>query len=159
MAIFVDEAESIQDYTKPQRRTAYQNLRELLDNVDGRATGNSLNHTVCYVAATPVMFVGERGFREYPALQDRIEDIRLPSLEGLVDYRAVVVDLSATPLTPEHRRMLAHKIRDVHAVAQRWDPKSVVHDAWLAALVAAYEARLGEQGGLRPLCRALTKAL
>jgi hypothetical protein len=159
MAIFVDEAESIQDYTKPQRRTAYQNLRELLDNVDGRATGNSLNHTVCYIAATPVMFVGERGFREYPALQDRIEDIKLPSFEGLVDYRAVVVDLSATPLTPEHRRMLAHKIRDVHAIAQRWDPRSVVHDAWLAALVAAYEARLGEQGGLRPLCRALTKAL
>ena len=41
MAIFVDEAEAAQDYTKSQRRVAYQNLRELLDNVDGRASGLS----------------------------------------------------------------------------------------------------------------------
>jgi len=161
MAIFVDEAESAQDYSKMQRRTAYQNLRELLDNVDGRASGNSLNHAVCYVAATPVMFVGERGFREYPALQDRIEDIKLPlaALGGLIDYRAVVIDLSATPLSPADRRQLARKIRDIHAVAQQWDPSPVVTDSWLDGLVEAYEKRLGELGGLRPLCKAITKAL
>ena len=99
MAIFIDEAEAAQDYSKPQRRAAYQNLRELLDNVDGRASGLSLNHAVCYVAATPVMFAGEKGFREYPALQDRIEEVRLtiPGLAQLIDYRAVVIDLTPRP--------------------------------------------------------------
>src|SRR6266849_1047171 len=161
MAIFIDEAEAIQDYSKAQRRAAYQNLRELLDNVDGRASGNSLNHAVCYVAATPVMFVGARGFREYPALQDRIEEIKipLPALSGLVDYRAVVIDLSASPLSSADRQQLSRKIRDVHALAQRCDPGAVVTDAWLNGLLANYESRKGELGGLRPLCRAITKAL
>ncbi len=161
MAVFIDEAEAIQDYSKQQRRVAYQNLRELLDNVDGRASGLSLNHAVCYVAATPVMFSGEKGFREYPALQDRIEEVKLslPEFAALIDYRAVVVDLSATRLTGEHRLMLAHKIRDIHAVALGWDPRPGVTDDWLRGLVNAYERRLGEQGGLRPLCRAVVKAL
>lgn len=161
MAIFIDEAEAAQDYSKPQRRTAYQNLRELLDNVDGRASGLSLNHAVCYVAATPVMFVGEKGFREYPALQDRIEEVRLsiPGLSHLIDYRAVVIDLSVTPLTSENRHELSRKIRDIHAVAFQWSPEQVVTDAWLKMLVDAYERRLGEQGGLRPLCRAIAKSL
>jgi hypothetical protein len=52
----------------------------MLDNRDGRATratGLAINHAVCYVAATPVMFVGEKWFREYPALQDPIEEVRV----------------------------------------------------------------------------------
>jgi hypothetical protein len=161
MAIFVDEAESIQDYTKPQRRVAYQNLRELLDNVDGRASGLSLNHAVCYVAATPVMYVGEKGFREYPALQDRIEEVKLGlgTFADLIDYRAVVIDLSATPLSQKDRLQLAHRIRGIHAIAFAWAPEAVVTDAWLTNLVAAYEKRRGEQGGLRPLCRAVATAL
>jgi hypothetical protein len=80
-------------------------------------------------------------------------------LSGLIDYRAVVIDLSATPLSPTDRRHLARKIRDIHAVAQSWDPSSVITDAWLNGLVEAYEKRLGEHGGLRPLCKAVTKAL
>ena len=161
MAIFIDEAEAAQDYSKPQRRAAYQNLRELLDNVDGRASGLSLNHAVCYVAATPVMFAGEKGFREYPALQDRIEEVRLtiPGLAQLIDYLAVVIDLSATPLTSENRHELAQRIRGIHAAAFQWNPCPIVGDAWLKSLVEAFERRLGEQGGLRPLCRAIAKAL
>ena len=161
MAIFVDEAESIQDYTKTQRRVAYQNLRELLDNVDGRANGVSLSHAVCYVAATPVMFVGERGLREYEALQNRIEEIHLPlpGLQGRIDYRAVVIDLALSPLTIADRQALARKIREVHGIAYQWDPRPLVSDSDLDGIVAELEKRGGEQGGLRPLCRAVTAAL
>lgn len=161
MAIFVDEAESIQDYTKAQRRIAYQNLRELLDNMDGRASGMSLNHAVCYVAATPVMFLGEKGFREYPALQDRIDEIKLPfaHLADLIDYRAVIVDLSMSPLTRGNCLQLAKKIREIHSVSFRWNPAELVDDDWLESIVAAYEQRRGELGGLRPLCRAVAKSL
>lgn len=161
MAFFVDEAENAQEYSKPQRRTAYQNLREMLDNVDGRATGLAINHAVCYVAATPVMFVGEKGFREYPALQDRIEEVRLPlpGLENVIDYRAVIIDLAASPLTSDHRRQLARRIRDIHAIAFRWDPQELVSDDVLDLIVTSYDRRATEQGGLRPLCRAAVTLL
>lgn len=161
MAIFIDEAESVQEYTKPQRRVAYQNLRELLDNMDGRASGMSLNHAVCYVAATPVMFLGEKGFREYPALQDRIDEIKLPfpNLTDLIDYRAVVVDLSMSPLTREDCRDLAKKIRQIHSICYQWNPSEIVDDDWLESIVVAFDHRRGELGGLRPLCRAVAKSL
>lgn len=161
MAIFIDEAENAQDYTKSQRRTAYQNLRELLDNVDGRATGLAINHAICYVAATPIMFDGEKGFREYDALQGRIERVHLPvpGLEGLPDYRAVIIDLASSPLSSADRRRLARRIRDIHAIAYNWDPAAMIPDATLDTIVRLYEARSTEQGGLRPLCRAVATVL
>jgi hypothetical protein len=113
MALFIDEIENVltRAYSKPQRQVAYQNLRELLDNIDGGVSGVGLNRAVCYLAATPVMFTGERGFREYPALHGRIDEVRVPiaGLRGLPDYRAVVVDLAVSPLEPGHRRQLAEK--------------------------------------------------
>ena len=163
MAIFIDEAENVltRGYTKPQRQVAYQNLRELLDNVDGGVSGVGLGRTLCYLASTPIMFSGEKGFREYPALQDRIEEVRIPlhGFEGLVDYRAIVIDLSASTLTAAHRRELACKIRVAHGLAYAWDPERVVPDAWLDRLVAEYEKQSAELGGLRPLCRSVSTAL
>lgn len=161
MAIFIDEAENVQDYTKTRRRVAYQNLRELLDNVDGGVSGVGLSQAICYVAATPVMFTGSKGFREYPALQDRIADvdIDLPAIQGLIDYRAVILDLSLSPLTDDNRRELAKKIRSVHSAAYDWNAKEVVTDELLERLVSSFEARIGEHGGLRPLCKSIAKAL
>lgn len=161
MAIFIDEAENAQQYAKNRRRVAYQNLRELLDNVDGGVSGVGLTRAVCYVAATPVMFTGEKGFREYPALQDRIEDVKLdiPQLRDLIDYRAVILNLGLSPLTAENRRELAQKIREIHSVAFNWDAESVVTDDWLESLVQSFEERIGEHGGLRPLCKSVSKAL
>ncbi len=163
MAFFVDEIENVltKDYTKPQRQVAYQNLRELLDNIDGGVSGLGLNRAVCYLAATPLMFTGEKGFREYAALHSRIDEVRLPiaDLRGLPDYRAVVIDLAASPLEPAHRRELAEKICDIHAVAYKWDPRAVGADRWVAAVVTEYEKHRSEQGGLRPLCRAVANAL
>jgi hypothetical protein len=161
MAIFIDEAENAQDYTRPQRRLAYQNLRELLDNVDGGVSGVGLSRAICYVAATPVMFTGEKGFREYPALQDRIEDVKIDirALQGLIDYRAIVTDLSLSPLTGVNRWEIARKIRDIHGIAFRWTPEQVVTNDWLDSLTKNFEKRMGEYGGLRPLCKSVAKAL
>lgn len=163
MAIFIDEAENVltKAYSKAQRQIAYQNLRDLLDNVDGGVSGVGLNRVVTYVAATPLMFTGENGFREYPALQDRIEEIKLPipAFSGLTDYRATVIDLGAAPLSPADRRELAHKIRVVHATAFTWQPENVVTDAWLEQIVSEFEKHSGERGGLRPLCKAVAKSL
>ena len=163
MAFFIDEIENVltRVYTKAQRQVAYQNLRELIDNIDGGVSGLGLNRAVCYLAATPMMFTGEKGFREYDALHSRIDEVRLPiaDLRGLPDYRAVVIDLAASALEPAHRRQLAEKICDIHAIAYRWDPRAVGADQWIGAVVAEYEKQRSEQGGLRPLCRAVANAL
>ncbi len=161
LAVFIDEVENAKDYTKPQRRAAYQNLRDLLDNIDGGVSGVGMSRAVCFVASTPVMFTGEKGFREYEALQSRVEDLKLDIkvLEGLIDYRAVVIDLSLSRLTHNDHIMLARKIRDIHAIAYNWNPEKVVTDDWLKSIVGGYGKRQGEYGGLRPLCRSVTKAL
>jgi hypothetical protein len=163
MAFFIDEIENVltKDYSKPKRQVAYQNLRDLLDNIDGGVSGVGLSPAVCFLAATPIIFQGEKGFREYPALQDRIDEVRLalPSLKGLVDFRAVVIKLAETPLGATQRRQLAHKIREVHATAFTWEPSALITDELLNHIVADCEKRQGEQGGLRPLCKAITLAL
>jgi hypothetical protein len=166
MAFFIDEIENLLTrgrlgYTPAQRQIAYQNLRELLDNIDGGVSGVGLNRAVCYIAATPIMFTGEHGFREYAALHGRIDEVRVPiaELHGLLDYRAVIIDLAASSLEAVHRRKLAEKIRNVHAVAYSWDPKAFVTDSWLDTVAAEYEKHKAEQGGLRPLCRTLANAL
>jgi hypothetical protein len=77
----------------------------------------------------------------------------------LIDYRAVIIDLAASPLTAADRRLLAEKIRGIHAAAYQWDPRSIVTDGWLDAIVTEYEKHQTERGGLRPLCRAIANAL
>jgi hypothetical protein len=163
LAFFIDEIENVltKEYNKPKRQVAYQTLRELLDNIDGGVSGVGLSPAVCFLAATPHVFQGEKGFREYPALQDRIDEVRLalPELRGLVDYRAVVIKLAETPLGAKERRELAHKIRAVHAIAFAWEPATLVTDDQLDLIVADCEKRQAEQGGLRPLCKSVALVL
>ena len=51
MAIFIDKAENVltRGYSKSQRQVAYQNLRELLNNVNGGVSGVGLGRTLCYL--------------------------------------------------------------------------------------------------------------
>ena len=79
-----------------------------------------------------------------------------PGLENLIDYRAVIIDLAASPLTSDHRRQLARRIREIHAVAFNWNPQELVPDE-VDLIVASYDRRATQQGGLRPLCRAVVQ--
>lgn len=158
LAIFLDEVESVVHYSSERRRSqAYQNLRELLDNIDGT---NGTQAACFYCAAMPEVFTGERGFREYDALRERVQPIdgallhELTGSQPRIDYRAVVIDLAADPLTRDDYRELTHRIRTIHGCAFKWDAEKMVTDTVLNRLIDRVMAtHLAESGRLRSLCR------
>lgn len=158
LAIFLDEVESVVRYPSLKRRSqAYQNLRELLDNVDG---ANGMQGACFYCAAVPEVFTGEHGFREYEALRERVEPIDNKLLSELtgkppsVDYRSVVIDLAADPLTAHHYQELARKIRQIHSCALGWRAEERISNSVLDELVNNVLTRHhAESGRLRALCR------
>jgi hypothetical protein len=164
LAIFLDEAESVVRYPSVRRRSqAYQNLRELLDNVDG---ANGMQGACLYCAAVPEVFTGERGFREYEPLRERVEPIDSELLHELTgrspkaDYRAVVIDLASAPLTADDYTELARKIRQIHSCAFDWQAHESVSDLTLDKLVrGAMKRHEAESGRVRILCREIVQLL
>ncbi len=164
LAIFLDEVESVLRYPSVKRRSqAYQNLRELLDNVDGI---NGIQGACFYCAAVPEVFMGERGFREYEALRERVEPIDANLLHELtgelprIDYRAVVIDLATDPLTADCYRELARKITKIHGCAFNWRPEETIKDTMLDKLINDVMTRhRGEAGRLRILCKETVQLL
>lgn len=164
LAIFLDEVESVVRYPSLKRRSqAYQNLRELLDNVDG---ANGMQGACFYCAAVPEVFTGEHGFREYEALRQRVEPIDSKLLSELtgktpsVDYRSVVIDLASDPLTAHHYQELARKIRQIHSCAFGWRAEERISNSILDELVNNLLTRHhAESGRLRALCREVVHLL
>lgn len=164
LAIFLDEVESVVRYPSLRRRSqAYQNLRELLDNVDG---ANGMQGACFYCAAVPHVFTGEHGFREYEALRERVEPIDNELLHELteqpcrVDYRAVVIDLESDPLTADDYRELANKITRIHGCAFDWQPQESIKDSILDKVVNDVMTRhRAESGRLRVLCKEIVQLL
>jgi len=62
-----------------------------------------------YLAATPEMFEGEDYFPRYDALATRIQP-----LGDTINWRAPVIDLDRTPLSPSQMAEMATRIRSVH---------------------------------------------
>jgi len=164
LAIFVDEIESVIHYPGERRRSqAYQNLRELLDNVDGT---NGMQGACFYCAAVPQVFDGATGFREYEPLRERVfqaDHALLEDLAGMAlgpDYRAVVIDLAKAPLTPADYESLARKIRLIHSRAFNWPAETRVPDDVLQGVVERALARYGSQQGLvRTICETVVAIL
>jgi hypothetical protein len=131
MVLLIDEVESTLEQAKNIRSEAYENLRLLIDR-DAIPP-----NAVIVTSTTPEMFSDEkRGFQSYPALWRRVRDF---SGSGPVNYRATLVDLPRTPLLTEDYAEIGHRIRNIHAIARSWDPKSIITDEFLsqAAAVAA----------------------
>jgi hypothetical protein len=136
LLILLDELDRIQNQTNRVRQNCYQVLRELIDNADGQG---GMKGTLVYCAAPSEMFTSDRGFREYDALNSRLEPA-LQALElitkiGGVDYRGTIINLEDTPLSTEDYYAMAVKVRDVHAIALAWDAQSALPDNVLKGMV------------------------
>lgn len=140
--VLLDEAERIMDQSFSVRKKSYGVIRDLLDNADNQG---GLPSSMIYIAATPEMFSSEVGFAEYDALRSRLANSRRVAISNLVDWRAVVVDLVKTPLPHNHLVQLAHKVRDIHATARRWDPRPLLTDDLIQGLVAKIESGVSSQ--------------
>jgi len=142
-ALFLlDEAERIMELNFAARKRSYSVIRELLDNADGQG---GLPSSMIYIAATPEMFSAPSGFPEYDALRSRLDSAKRLQLNGLIDWRSVVIDLVKTPLPSNHLALMAQKIREVHGLARQWEPKAFVTDQHLGAMIKKIESDAASQ--------------
>lgn len=136
LLILLDELDRIQNQTIRVRQNCYQVLRELIDNADGQG---GMQGTLVYCAAPSEMFTSERGFREYDALNSRLEPAShtsdLISKMAGVDYRGTIINLEDTPLNAADYYLMAEKVRNIHAIALDWDAREALPDNFLRELV------------------------
>jgi hypothetical protein len=117
----VDELELIGSFSERRRANGFQTLRALVDQNDPHLIPPS---TSVFLAATPAMFEDRKMFPSYKALQDRIET--LPGMEGtsLINYRANVIDLDATPLSFDDLVELGERMQVIWTTAENPLPSS-----------------------------------
>ena len=107
LVLCIDEIEELAKLgTRRRQDQALQALREYVDNAGG---DSGYSHLVMYLAATPEMFEGEDYFPRYDALATRIQP-----LGDTINWRAPVIDLDRTPLSPSQMAEMATRIRSVH---------------------------------------------
>lgn len=132
MLVLLDEAERIMEQSRPVRNKSYGVLRDLLDNADQQG---GMRSSIMYVASTPDMFTSEKGFAEYEALRSRLAAAERFILPDFIDWRGVIIDLTKTPLPHDVMVQLGKRIRDVHAIAQNWNPKKKLTDELILEIV------------------------
>ncbi len=128
--VLMDELELIQDQTRRVRNTAYESLRQLVDNPF------AVPGYIFIGAATPEMFVSPKGFQEYTALWQRSGlAFGLQREDEPINYRGVVVDLERTPLNSKELLEIARRVRAIYSIAESWNAAAAVPDEALATLV------------------------
>jgi len=136
LLILLDELDRIQNQRDRVRQNCYQVLRELIDNADGQG---GMRGTLVYCAAPSEMFTSDRGFREYDALNSRLEPALhtsdLVTKIGGVDYRGTIINLEDTPLSAVDYYTMAVKVREIHAIALDWDANAALPDNVLKEIV------------------------
>ena len=136
LIILLDEAESIPSIMRSKDRDqAYDNIRELMDNTDGRGKGG-INNCMFIYATTSTFFEDRSGIKTYDALYQRVKDELKTQLQlNIKNQRATVIDLEQDPLKLEDLNDLAQKIRMVHSIAYEWKAEEKVPDALLKEYV------------------------
>lgn len=136
--VLIDEAERILTQSKTVAQTAYNNIRHLLDSVDG---GGEINHAEsCYIfiASTPEMLNEKNGYQSYTALYDRIK----PGLaaksfsKDLINPRAIIVDLENdnAQVKVEDLEKIINKIITIHSIAYEWEPEKIIKEGTVSQI-------------------------
>ncbi len=134
--ILIDEAERILTQSKTVAQAAYNNIRHLLDSVDG---GGEINHAEsCYIfiASTVEMLREKNGYQSYTALYDRIKTgLAGEYLGNLINPRAIIIDLEneLAQVKIEDLEEIIRKIIRIHGIAYQWEPSEyfdsdVIHE-------------------------------
>ncbi len=121
LVLFLDELELLLTQSQSARNGSYEVLRQFIDDTE------SIPSLVMLCSLTEQALQDhQRGIPSYPALSQRIGGM----LTGFSsrDYRSVTVNLNRLPLEPHEFFELAQRIRDVHAVAHRWEAAERVPD-------------------------------
>lgn len=109
--ILLDEVENVLGETPARRKAAYTVLRELIDNVDER---HGMAGTLLWVSGTPDLFDDPKGIAEYEALASRVI---LETADRTPNPAAVVLDLSAFPVTRTEYLDIGRRVARLHALS------------------------------------------
>ena len=118
MVILIDELELLMNMRADLRKSAYENLRYLVDS----SGANEFSNCLFVFAATEEFFEdSEKGIKTYAALHQRIGTGPDKSGSSFPDRRRPVMNLSKLNL--EDIQALTDKIVAVHLNAYNWNPK------------------------------------
>lgn len=134
--ILLDEAERIMEQSRSVRNKSYGVIRDLLDNADEQG---GMRSSIVYVAATPETFQSAKGFPEYDALRSRLASSTRFAVPGFVDWRAVVVDLTQTPMPHDLLVQLAARVVEIHGCARNWAAAEIFTAEVVNRIVSAAE--------------------
>jgi hypothetical protein len=135
LVVLVDEVESVLNLSKNKRRDSFQTLRLIIDRE------STPEHVLISASTTPPMFTDrDRGMQTYPALWSRVQPIYETS--EFVNYRATLIDLSRSPLSPDEYNLVGSAIRAIHSIAYEWDASRVSDKFISAAAQVAAAGRL-----------------
>ena len=141
LILFIDEVELIMEQRHFVRDASYDVLRQFIDDSD------NLSNFLLLCSATPQMCSNDqKGFPSYPALWQRLGGM-LGGMSG--DYRAIMVNLDAIPLSDNDLVELAKRLRTIHSVAYAWDVEEIVPDEFLSRLIQAAKQQAVEVFPLR----------
>jgi hypothetical protein len=147
LLVLVDEAETIQRLSKPQRDAAYTAIREIVDTCE-----EQFPYCLFVFAGTQALFEDEfRGVASYQPLYQRIKNTQVSSERDLRQPIIRLEELGAESLTT-----VAKRVRAVHASAYAWDAQASMSDRALEQFVNTVAARFGE---IRQKPRGFLKAL
>jgi hypothetical protein len=118
MVILIDELELLMNMRSDLRKSAYENLRYL---VDSSGAGEFSNCLFVFAATEELFEDSEKGIRTYDALHQRIGNGLEKSSSSFLDKRRPVMNL--TKLNMEDIQALTDKIVAVHLDAYNWTPK------------------------------------
>lgn len=126
LVLFLDELELLLYQNQTARDGSYEVLRQFIDDTE------SIPNLVMLCSLTePVLKNHQRGIPSYPALHQRIGGMLNETEFSSRDYRSVTVNLNRLPLGSQELFELAKRIRNVHALAHRWQAAERVPDAVL----------------------------
>lgn len=132
MLIVIDEAEQVLYQSTNAAKMANNNIRHILDSVDGGGETHYAERCYILVASTAEMMSNpEKGFKSYTALWDRIGSVlNEPQFAEFINPRSIIIDLDhqKAKVTQADLKKIIDNIIRIHAIAYEWEPGRVINE-------------------------------
>ncbi|MFA9397035.1 MAG: BREX system ATP-binding domain-containing protein [Clostridiaceae bacterium] len=118
VVILVDELDTLLNIRSDLRKSAYENIRFLIDNL---GNGNLENSLFVFSASEKLLDDPDKGIKTYKPLYQRLGNAIDKKSSSLLDKRQVILRLK--DINDDDISLLSSKIIDIHKTAYNWSPK------------------------------------
>jgi len=163
LLILIDEAERILSQSINVAKNANNNIRHILDSVDGGAEANPSEYCYILIASTPEMMSDkEKGFRSYTALWDRISNgLSGDQFSEYINPKAIIVDLehAKAQVKIEDLDKILRKIIQIHGKAFTWDAEKIFNERIVSTISKKAYDSIKQNSPLRTAVRRIIEIL